>query len=308
MLQTLRRNFGLKLLAVALAITAWAYFHYSAAPSLTAHFDEQLTVPIVVTGLPTGFATQYTERTAIVTIEAPRNGPRVKAEQISAVLDLTDRSATGIINVPVKIVAPDLVIKSFAPASVTLVLDRLATRTVPVSIAYIGGTGALVVVSSHVDPQVTTVRGITTDLAKVESVKIDIPLGGSRSRRSGRDDPAAGGDARATPESRTSRSRQSRARSRTLLQATNSAGVRRDALVRNRRGARCGQRGPDAGTRVRDRPGRRRGDRERRGAGETDRGRARYALSGRCSEAAIVAGTPRPAATSSASGSSRRRR
>jgi hypothetical protein len=179
-LQTLRRNFGLKLLAVALAVTAWAYFHYSAAPSLTAHFDEQLTVPIVVTGLPTGFATQYTERTAIVTIEAPRNGPGVKAEQIGAVLDLSDRSATGIINVPVKIVAPDLVIKSFSPASVTLVLDRLASRSVPVSIAYSGGTGALVVVSSQVDPQVTTVRGIATDLAKIDTVKIDIPLGGSK--------------------------------------------------------------------------------------------------------------------------------
>lgn len=180
MLQTLRRNFGLKLLAVALAVTAWAYFHFSAAPSLTAHFDEQLSVPIVVTGLQPGFSTQYTDRTAIVTVEAPRNGPGVKAEQLQAVLDLSDRNATGIVNVPVKIVAPDLVIKSFAPASVTLVLDRLATRNVPVSIAYSGGTGTLVVVSSHVDPQVTTVRGNATDLAKVESVKIDIPLGGSK--------------------------------------------------------------------------------------------------------------------------------
>ena len=180
MLQAIRKNFGLKLLAVALAVTAWAYFHFSAAPSITAHFDEQLSVPITVTGLQAGFATQYTDRTAIVTVETPRNGAPVKPEQLQAVVDLADRTAPGIVNVPVKIVAPDLVIKSFAPASVTLMVDRIAVRNFPVSIGYSGGNGSLVVVSSTVDPKVTTVRGIATDLAKVAAVKIDIPLGGSK--------------------------------------------------------------------------------------------------------------------------------
>ncbi len=178
MLQAIRRNFGLKALAVALAITAWAYFHFSAAPSITAHFDQQLSIPIVVTGLHAGLvATDYSDRSAIVTVEAPRNGPPIKPDQISAVLDLNDRLDPGIINLPVRIVAPDLVIKSLSPASVTLSVDRIDTRSVPVSITYTGGNGSIVVESSTVNPSVTTVRGIASDLANVDAVKIEIPLG-----------------------------------------------------------------------------------------------------------------------------------
>jgi len=176
-LQAIKRNFGLKVLALALAVTAWAYFHFSAAPSLTAHFDQQLSVPIVVSGLRPGLVATYDERTAIVTVEVPRNGPPIKPDQIQAVLDLNDRPDPGIMNLPVKIVAPDLVIKSLSPASVTLSVDRLATRTIPVSIAYADGNGSLVVESSTVNPSVTTVRGTANDLAKVDAVKIEIPLG-----------------------------------------------------------------------------------------------------------------------------------
>ena len=177
MLQAIKRNFGLKVLALALAVTAWAYFHFSAASSITAHFDQQLSVPIVVSGLRPGLVASYDERTAIVTVEVPRNGPPIKPDQVQAVLDLNERPEPGIINLPVKIVAPDLVIKSLSPASVTLSVDRLETRTVPVSISYAGGNGSLVVESSTVNPSVTTVRGIANDLAKVDMVKIEIPLG-----------------------------------------------------------------------------------------------------------------------------------
>jgi hypothetical protein len=176
-LQAIKRNFGLKLLALALAVTAWAYFHFSAAASITAHFDQQLSVPIVVTGLRPGLVATYDEHTAIVTVEQPRNGPPIKSDQIQAVLDLNDRPDPGIMNLPVKIVAPDLNIKSLSPASVTLSVDRLETRTLPVSISYAGGNGSLVVESSTVNPSLTTVRGIANDLAKVDVVKIEIPLG-----------------------------------------------------------------------------------------------------------------------------------
>lgn len=46
MLQALRRNFGLKLFSLTLAIGGWAYFRFLAAPSITAQFDERLAVPI----------------------------------------------------------------------------------------------------------------------------------------------------------------------------------------------------------------------------------------------------------------------
>jgi hypothetical protein len=45
-LQALRKNFGLKLFSLTLAIGGWAYFRFLAAPSITAQFDERLAGPI----------------------------------------------------------------------------------------------------------------------------------------------------------------------------------------------------------------------------------------------------------------------
>ena len=42
MLQALRRNFGLKLFAFALALGGWAYFRFLAGPSITTPFDQRL--------------------------------------------------------------------------------------------------------------------------------------------------------------------------------------------------------------------------------------------------------------------------
>ncbi len=175
MLTLLRRNFGLKLLSVALAVAAWAYFHFSAAPGITAHFDEQLTVPLVVTGLRPGFVARYTDKTALVTIDLPRNGSEVKSDQVQAVLDLSTHPDPGVFNVPVEIIAPNVQIHSLTPASVTLTLDRLEERTVPVD--YTGDTrGSVVVESADVNPSMVTIRGTANDLARVNAVRVEIPI------------------------------------------------------------------------------------------------------------------------------------
>ncbi len=177
MLTLLRRNFGLKLLSVALAVAAWAYFHFSAAPGITAHFDEQLTVPLVVTGLRPGFVARYTDKTALVTIDLPRNGSQVKSDQVQAVLDLSTHPDPGVFNVPVEIIAPNVQIHSLTPASVTLTLDRLEERTVPVAIDYTGDTrGSVVVESADVNPSMVTIRGTANDLARVNAVRVEIPI------------------------------------------------------------------------------------------------------------------------------------
>jgi hypothetical protein len=176
-LTLLRRNFGLKLLSVALAVAAWAYFHFSAAPGITAHFDEQLTVPLVVTGLRPGFVARYTDKTALVTIDLPRNGSEVKSDQVQAVLDLSTHPDPGVFNVPVEIIAPNVQIHSLTPASVTLTLDRLEERTVPVAIDYTGDTrGSVVVESADVNPSMVTIRGTANDLARVNAVRVEIPI------------------------------------------------------------------------------------------------------------------------------------
>jgi hypothetical protein len=177
-LNLLRNNFGLKVLSLALACAAWGYFHLAAAPGTIARFDQTLSIPIVVTGLKTGYQVRFADKVATVVIEVPRNGDAVKSDQVQAVLDLSDLADPGFHNVPVKIVSPDVAVKSLSPASVTLSLDRLEERTVPVSFDYIGDRRGIVVESSEVDPSTTTIRGVAADLARVTGVRVGIPIPG----------------------------------------------------------------------------------------------------------------------------------
>jgi YbbR domain-containing protein len=176
LLNLLKNNFGLKVLAVCLAVTAWAYFHLAAAPGTTAKFDQTLAVPIVVTGLRTGYQARYADKVATVVIEVPRNGTAVKPDQVQAVLDVSDLVDPGFHNVPVKIVSPDVAIRSLSPASVTLSLDRLEERVVPVSVDYVGDRPSIGVVTPVVTPSTTTIRGVGTDLSRVTGVRVQIPI------------------------------------------------------------------------------------------------------------------------------------
>jgi hypothetical protein len=74
------------------------------------------------------------------------------------------------------VIAPDLQIRSLAPASVTLSIDRLESRTFPVSIAYSGDFKNIVVDSAGVNPSGVTLRGIASDLARVQAVRVEITL------------------------------------------------------------------------------------------------------------------------------------
>jgi hypothetical protein len=161
---------------VCLALAAWGYFHLAAAPGTTARFDQTLSVPIVVTGLKPGYQARYTDKVATVVIEVPRSGTAIKPDQVQAVLDVGDLVDPGFHNVPVKIVSPDVAIKSLSPASVTLGLDRLEERTVPVSFDYVGDRRNVVVESAEVNPATTTIRGVATDLTRVTGVRVEIPI------------------------------------------------------------------------------------------------------------------------------------
>ena len=182
MVNVLRNNFGLKVLSLALAIVAWAYFHLAASPAAIARFDQTLSVPIVVTGLRPGLQVRYTEKVATVVIQVPRNGTAIRPDQVQAVLDLSDLTDAGYHNVPVKIVAPDIAIQSLSPASVTLSVDRIEERVVPVGIDYVGDRRGIVVDAAAVTPATTTIRGVAGELARVSAVHVVIPLPGKPQR------------------------------------------------------------------------------------------------------------------------------
>lgn len=174
LITAIRRNFGLKLLAFFLAIVGWAYFRFTTNPVIAARFDQQLSVPIATTNLATGSIAQYPDKVAIVTIEPKPGEPPIKPEEIKAVLDLSGRTA-GVYNVPVQVVAPSVVVKSLSPASVTLSIEKIEQKVLPVAIYY--GSQANVVVSHYaLTPASVTVSGPTSDLSQVATVRVEMPL------------------------------------------------------------------------------------------------------------------------------------
>lgn len=176
MLNLLKNNFGLKVLAVGLALAAWGYFHLAAAPGTIARFDQTLVVPIVVTGLKPGYQARYDDKNATVVVETPRNGPGPKPEQVQAVLDVSDLADPGKHAVAVKLNAPDIVVKSLAPASVYVTLDRIEDRIVRVNLDYVGDRRGIVIDSAQLDPTTTTIRGPATALSRVAGVRVQIEI------------------------------------------------------------------------------------------------------------------------------------
>lgn len=175
MIAAIRRNFGLKLLSLTLAILAWAYFRFATNPVIAARFDQQLSVPITTANLGPGYIASFPDRVAVVTIEPKRGEPPMKPDEIKAVLDLSGRSA-GVYNVPVQLVAPSVVVKSLSPASVTLSVERVEQKTLPVAVFY-GGQVNVVVSHYTLTPSSVTVSGPTSELAQVATVRIDMPTG-----------------------------------------------------------------------------------------------------------------------------------
>lgn len=174
MLSPIRRNFGLKLLSLFLAVLAWAYFRFATNPVIAARFDQQVSVPIATTNLAAGFIARYPDKIAVVTIEPKRGEPSIKPDEVKAVLDLSGRGA-GVYNVPVQLVAPTVVVKSLSPASETLSIEKVEHKVMPVAIFY-GGQPNVVVSRYTLTPASVTVSGPTSELAQVATVRIDMSL------------------------------------------------------------------------------------------------------------------------------------
>ncbi len=175
-MQTIRKNFGLKVLALALAIVGWAYFRYATNPVLAARFDQQFSVPIVTTNLPVGYISRFTDKEAVVTVSSRRSEPAVKPDEIKAVLDLNGKTA-GVYNVPVELVAPNVVVQSLSPASVSLTIEKIDQLSFPLSFHYMGPQQTNVVVNNaRLMPAHVLARGPQDALSQVSAIRIDITV------------------------------------------------------------------------------------------------------------------------------------
>ncbi len=171
----IRKNFGLKLLSLALAIVGWGYFRFAANPAIAARFDQQISVPITGENLPMGYIAHFTDKEAVVTVASKRGEPSINPQEIKAVLDLSNKGA-GVYNVPVQLVAPNIVVQSLSPASVSLSIERIEERAFGLSMHYSGNATDIVVNDAQQQPSAVMVHGPTSLLSEVTAVVLDVPL------------------------------------------------------------------------------------------------------------------------------------
>jgi len=179
-LQTLQKNFGLKIASLLLATLGWTYYRFADNPLIAARFDQQLSVPIAAINLPAGYVAHFPEKEAVVTVLPTRGQPPVKPDQIKAVIDFAKialPATSGVYNVAVELISPNVVVQSLTPASVTLTIEKLGQKALPVSVHY-SGRARVVVGGLAISPPVALVRGPAGELAQVTSVRLDVPLAG----------------------------------------------------------------------------------------------------------------------------------
>jgi YbbR domain-containing protein len=174
--EIIRRNFALKALALAVAIAGWAYFRFAGSSAAGSPAFQQLSIPVNAANLALGYVARFTDREAVVTVENKPGDTAVKPEQIKAVLDLQNKGA-GVYNVPVQLVAPDVAVQSLSPASVTLTIERIEERSFPITLHYVGGHPANIVVTyTAIGPDTAVVRAPTSVLAQVAGLHADVMM------------------------------------------------------------------------------------------------------------------------------------
>jgi YbbR domain-containing protein len=173
--EIIRRNFGLKLLALGLAIVGWAYFRFATNPVLAARFDQQIAVPINAVNLPVGYVARFAEREATITVVERRGEAPIRPDNVKAVLDLSGKSA-GVYNIPVQLVAPDVVVQSLSPASVTLTIEAIAAKTFRIAPHYGPQSSSVVVGRFSSSPGVVSVRGPASGLSQVAALRVDVAM------------------------------------------------------------------------------------------------------------------------------------
>ncbi len=174
-MQIFKNNFLLKAVSLVLALAGWAYFRFANSPVIAAR-SEQLSIPITTTHLGLGYIASFTEKQAVVTVAPPkRGGSAVRPDDVKAVLDLNGLGA-GVYNVPIRLVAPSVVIGSLSPASVTLAIERMAQKTFPVAIYYSGTRHAVVASDAKILPVQAVARGASDEVSRVAAIRADVPL------------------------------------------------------------------------------------------------------------------------------------
>lgn len=164
----IRRNLGLKLTALAIAVGLWFAFNYLTA---TETYSTTLQVPLALRGVSAGLVAQSDVHDVTVELAGPRALlEKLAPSDFAAYVDASGKEA-GTLSLNVAVAGPESdKIRSVSPSAAIVVLDRFSYRTVPV----IASDSTQSAIASAINPPSVTVAGAESVLARVVAARAGI--------------------------------------------------------------------------------------------------------------------------------------
>jgi YbbR domain-containing protein len=184
MIGWLSKNWRTLLWALTLAVTVWIAAVTADDPDEERVFPDP--VPVEIVGQDPGLVINGDYPGEVeVTLRAPRSiWDKLEAEEapVRAVLDLSGLSAgEHTVNIQIQVALSPVRIVSASPNALTLLLEPLATRTIPVDVT-LNGQPAVGYEAGQVEltPQEVVLSGAESVMARVERVRVVVNLSGTR--------------------------------------------------------------------------------------------------------------------------------
>jgi YbbR domain-containing protein len=171
-------------LAFALAALLWIYVLDQENPAISATYNN---IPVTPHGLGSNLNVANDLGTATVTVRAPGDVlARLQAANFQATLDLTGRGA-GTYRLPVAVVPPvGVTDASVEPAMVSVQIEELAERRLPVTVRTQGRPGlGYRIQTQQVRPTEVLVRGRRDAVERIDSLVADIDVEGKQGTQTG---------------------------------------------------------------------------------------------------------------------------
>ena len=175
LIDSVRRNFGLKVTAGVVSIVLWFTFNYFS----TTHdaYSKTLELPLAVHGVASGLVAS----TQIDRVSVELAGPRpdvdsVTPADLASFVDCAGKQP-GVYSVTINVIGRDAdKIKTVMPDQAILVVDRYAYRTVPVIARDAQGR---TLTNASLAPATIQVTGGETAVSRVAAAEVSVPEPGS---------------------------------------------------------------------------------------------------------------------------------
>lgn len=175
-------NVTLGLLSLALAVTIWFFVIDVESESRTDYFPG--VIPVDTVNVPEGLAvSQVSEPLISIRITADKDvWDRLSTDDFEATADLSGvKQREASVPVRVNVNRGDVKIEQIEPARVTVTLEPVMTRRVPVKVKLVGAAPlGYTLASTDVSPEEADVSGPASLVERVEAVEADVNLTGIR--------------------------------------------------------------------------------------------------------------------------------